>query len=96
MAPASAATMSSAECQAAWKKLDSGNTGSVSMAQAQGHVTDFKKVDANGDGKLSSTEFMNGCSQGMVSDTASSGAATGNTGTSSGSGSTSAPSKSAK
>ena len=65
--------MSRTDCDAAWMKLDSGNTGSVSQAQSQGMISDFKTADANGDGKLSQMEFRQACDRGLVSSTASTG-----------------------
>jgi hypothetical protein len=61
-----AAKMSSAECSAAWTKLDAAKAGSVSQAQAQGTVTDFKAADANSDGKLTQAEFTAACGKGLV------------------------------
>jgi hypothetical protein len=61
-----AAKMSAAECTAAWTKLDAAKSGSVSQAQAQGTVTDFKTADANSDGKLTQAEFTAACNKGLV------------------------------
>jgi len=75
--------------------------GSVSQAQAQGVVTDFKAADTNHDGKLSQSEFMAACDKGLV--TASGGTASGGRGmtgtdspTSPGPGGTGAPGGSKK
>jgi hypothetical protein len=65
--------MSRTDCDAAWMKLDSGNTGSVSQTEAQAMISDFKTADANGDGKLSQMEFRQACDAGLVSSTASTG-----------------------
>jgi hypothetical protein len=64
-----AAKMSGAECSAAWSKLDAAKSGSVSQAQAQGTVTDFKAADANNDGKLTQAEFTAACNKGLVTAT---------------------------
>jgi hypothetical protein len=72
--------MSQAECQAAWNKLDSAKSGNVAQAQAQSHVTDFKAVDTNADGKLSQTEFQSGCDKGMVRSSATTGTGSGASG----------------
>ena len=77
---AQAAQMSSSECQAVWKKLDTSGSQSVTQAQAQPYVTDFKAIDTNADGKLSSSEFNSGCAKGLVHSSASIGAATGASG----------------
>ncbi len=84
--------LSQAECQVLWKQADSSAAGSLSMAQAQPFVSNFKSVDANGDGKLSSSEFTKGCDAGHVRSSASTGAGAGSSGSSS-SGSTDAPAK---
>jgi len=72
--------MSRTDCDAAWAKLDSANTGSVSQTQVQGSVDDFKAADANGDGKLSQSEFRQACDKGLVNGTATTGRAGGTTG----------------
>lgn len=77
---AHAAQMNAAECQAVWKKVDAGGSESVTQTQAQPYVTDFKAVDTNADGKLSSSEFNSACAKGLVQSSASSGAATGASG----------------
>jgi hypothetical protein len=69
--------MSQVDCDAAWMKLDSGNTGNVSQMQAQGLISDFKTADANRDGKLSQMEFRQACNMGLVSSTATTGPAGG-------------------
>jgi len=78
-APKSGTTkMSQSDCMAAWNRLDTAKSGSVSQAQAQGVVTDFKAADTNHDGKLTQSEFMAACDKGLV--TASSGTASGGRG----------------
>jgi len=78
-APKSGTTkMSQSDCTAAWNRLDTAKSGSVSQAQAQGVVTDFKAADTNNDGKLTQSEFMAACDKGLV--TASSGTASGGRG----------------
>lgn len=73
-------TMSQAECQSLWSKVDAKRTGSVTEDQTKAYVSSFKAVDTNGDGKLSSSEFLAACQKGMVHDTATSGSSTGSTG----------------
>lgn len=75
--PGAAAKMTSAECQSLWGTLDSSKAGNVTEAQAKPYVTSFQAVDTNGDGKLTQAEFEAGCSSGLVSSTASSGAGSG-------------------
>jgi hypothetical protein len=78
-APKSGTTkMSQSDCTAAWNRLDTAKSGSVSEAQAQGVVTDFKAADTNNDGKLTQSEFMAACNKGLV--TASSGSGSGGRG----------------
>jgi hypothetical protein len=72
-----ATKMSQAECQSLWNKLDAGKSGSVTSAQAQPHVTDFKSVDTNSDGKLSQTEFQAGCDKGQIRGSATTGPGSG-------------------
>ena len=72
--------MTSAECSAAWTKLDAAKAGSVSQAQAQGTVTDFKAADTNGDGKLAQAEFTAACNKGLVTAAGSSTGSRGMTG----------------
>lgn len=69
--------LSQADCQAVWKQADSQGAGSLSQQQAQPYVVDFKSVDANGDGMLSSAEFLKGCGAGAVKSGAGTGAASG-------------------
>lgn len=78
-APKSGTTkMSQSECTATWNQLDTAKAGSVSEAQAQGVITDFKAADTNNDGKLTQSEFMAACDKGLV--TASSGSGSGGRG----------------
>jgi hypothetical protein len=77
--------LSQADCQAVWKQADSQGTGSLSQANAQPYVSDFKSVAANADGSLSSAEWMKGCSAGHVKGGASTGAGAGTSGSSTGS-----------
>lgn len=79
--------LSKAECQALWGRADSTGGGSLASAQAQSYVSDFSKVDKNGDGKLTKSEFVFGCKKGLVHDAASTGPSEGASGSSSGGGS---------
>lgn len=75
-----AVKLSKADCQSIWSKADSAQNDSLTSSQAAPYVTNFKAVDSNGDGKLSSSEFMSGCQRGLTHDTASSGAGAGTSG----------------
>jgi hypothetical protein len=68
------------ECQNLWSQADSAQTGSITSAQAQPFVTNFKAVDANGDSKISSGEFLSGCKNGLVQSSASTGNSSGTSG----------------
>lgn len=74
-APNAGTKMSAADCTAAWDKLDTAKSGSVSETQAQGTVTDFKTADANHDGKLTKAEFTSACDKGLVTASAGTGSA---------------------
>ena len=58
--------MTQVQCDAVWMKADSTKTGSVSPAQSQSYVTDFKGADTNSDGKLTKAEFTAACDKGLV------------------------------
>lgn len=60
--------LSDSQCTTLWDKIDTSKSGSVTQAQAQSYVTDFKAVDTNSDGKLSKAEFTTGCGKGAVHD----------------------------
>ncbi|MFN0023693.1 MAG: hypothetical protein ACKVS5_07310 [Parvularculaceae bacterium] len=71
------------ECTSLWSQASGGASGDVAMNKASAYVSDFKKADANGDSKLSSSEWTAACNQGLVrsaeapSSGANSGASTG-------------------
>ncbi len=72
--------MTQAECQALWKQADSAAAGSLSQTQAQSYASDFKGVDKDANGKLSSDEFLKGCEGGLIKSGASTGAGSGTSG----------------
>jgi hypothetical protein len=78
--------MSQAECQTLWSKVDAQSSGSVTQAQAQTYVSDFKSADANNDGRLSSTEFQSACQRGLVRSSAATGSGSGTGGSMGGTG----------
>jgi hypothetical protein len=80
---ANAATqLSQDQCLAIWNKADSAKAGSLTQSQAAPFIADFKSANTSGSGKLSQDEFMAACGKGLVTDSASSGASTGSSGTS--------------
>jgi hypothetical protein len=81
-ASGSAMQLSQSECESLWNQADSGGAGALSQTQAQNYVTNFSRVDANSDGRISRTEFMQGCSSGQVQRSATTGGGTGTTGSS--------------
>lgn len=72
--------LSQAECESLWNQADSSGAGSLTQTQAQNYVSDFSRVDSNSDGRISRTEFMQGCNAGNVQRSATTGGATGATG----------------
>jgi hypothetical protein len=72
-----ATKMSQSECDALWNRVDSSKSGSVSQSQAQSYISNFQAVDTNKDGNISKSEFQAGCSQGLVSSSATTGSGSG-------------------
>jgi len=79
--PGGVMRMSEAECQAVWSHADASHAGSLTQAQAQPYISDFKAADTNNDGKLTSSEFLAACSKGLVHSSATTGSGSGTTGT---------------
>jgi hypothetical protein len=84
--PGANAKMTKAECESMWNRMDSARAGSVSQAQAQPHLTDYVAADANKDAKLSQTEFLAACDNGLVRNSASMSSGSAGSGSSSGTG----------
>ena len=78
---AAGAQLSQAECDTLWSQANPSGAPTITQAQAQPYVTNFKAADANGDSSLDQSEFSAACKSGLVKSSASSGAATGETGT---------------
>jgi len=60
-------TISQSQCQALWQQVAQ-QSNEISQAQASNYIstTNFGQVDANNDGRISQSEFMTGCSNGLV------------------------------
>ncbi len=58
--------MTAAQCETLWKQALGSETGDLSMDKAKPYASDFKAVDMNKDGKLQSTEWMDGCNKGSI------------------------------
>ena len=58
--------MTQAQCESLWNRADSSQTGSLTQAQAQAYVTDFKAANTSNSGRLTKSEFMTACGKGMV------------------------------
>ena len=69
--------LSQAECDTLWNQANPSGATSITKAQAQPYVTDFKAADPNGDGSLDQKEFSAACKSGLVKGSGSSGAASG-------------------
>ena len=61
----STAVLSDSQCQSLWSQAASSGD-SLSSSAARPYITDFKRADANNDGKISQVEFNNACKLGLV------------------------------
>jgi hypothetical protein len=61
------------DCQTIWRSALGNSNSDLDQAAAQKHVTNFKSVDTNSDGKISATEWSAGCMSGYVKTTSSAG-----------------------
>ncbi len=77
---AAGAQLSQAECDTLWNKANPSGSSTITQAQAQPYVTNFRGADSDSDGTLDQSEFSAACKSGIVKDSASSGAASGETG----------------
>jgi hypothetical protein len=69
--------LSQAECDTLWNQANPSGAKSITQAQAQSYVTDFKAANPDGDSSLDQKEFSAACKSGLVKGTGSSGAAAG-------------------
>jgi hypothetical protein len=65
------AVLNDSQCQSLWGQAASSGD-SLSSDQANSYITDFKRADANSDGKISQAEFNNACKLGLVQSAANS------------------------
>jgi hypothetical protein len=77
----SAVKLSAAECASLWNQA-SPDGGPITQAQAGAYVTDFKAANPDGDKTIEKAEFSKACANGLVKSGASSGAGSGEMGTS--------------
>lgn len=75
-----ATKLTQAQCESLWNQADSAKAGSLTQAQAQLYVKNFGAVDSNRDGKISRSEFSQGCNAGQVESSAGTGAGSGTQG----------------
>jgi hypothetical protein len=61
------------DCAKLWNQA--AGRSDLSADQAKAYVTSFDKVDTNHDKKISNSEFLDGCTAGLVHRAASSGSA---------------------
>ena len=77
----SAVKLSAAECASLWNQA-SPDGSPITQSQAAAYVTDFKAANPDGDKTLEKAEFSKACANGLVKSGASSGASSGEMGTS--------------
>ena len=76
-AHATGTKLTQAECDTLWNQANPSGAATITQAQAQPYVTDFKAANSDGDSTLDQKEFAAACKNGHVKGTGSSGAATG-------------------
>lgn len=72
--------LSQAECDSLWSQANPTGAATITEAQTQPYVSDFKAANPDNDGTLDAKEFRTACSKGLVGGTASSGASSGSSG----------------
>jgi len=77
----SAVKLSSAECASLWNQA-SPDGGPITESQAAAYVTNFKAANPDGDTTIEKAEFSKACASGLVKSGGSSGASSGEAGTS--------------
>jgi hypothetical protein len=69
--------LSQAECDTLWNQANPSGAASITQAQAQPYITDFKAANPDRDSSLDQKEFSAACKNGLVKGMGSSGAASG-------------------
>ena len=72
--------LSQVECDSLWNQANPSGATSITQAQAQPYVTNFKAANPDGDSSLDRNEFSAACKAGLVQSSSSNGAASGDTG----------------
>jgi hypothetical protein len=72
--------LSASECTGLWQKATSNTAKDLTETQAKPYVTDFKAANTNGDMTIDQSEWMAACNKGLISNTASTGASSGTSG----------------
>ncbi len=83
IAVAGPAKLSQAECDSLWSEANPSGSATITEAQAQPFVSDFKAANPDNDGTLDAKEFRAACSKGLVQSSATSGSSSGASGSSS-------------
>ncbi len=83
IAVAGSAKLSQAECDSLWSQANPSGSATITEAQAQPYVSNFKAANPDNDGTLDAKEFRAACAKGLVKSSASSGGGTGASGSSS-------------
>jgi hypothetical protein len=73
--------LSQLECEALWNQA-SPDGAPISESQSAPYVTNFKAANPDGDGTIEKSEFSKACDDGLVKSSASTGAASGESGAS--------------
>jgi len=76
-AQAAGTKLTQAECDMFWNQANPSGAVTITQAQAQPYVTDFKSANPDGDTSLDQKEFSAACKSGLVKSTSNSGAAFG-------------------
>ena len=75
--------LSQSECTNLWQQANGSDAG-LTASQSSAYVSDFKAANPDGDTTIDQAEWMAACNKGLVKSSSSSGASTGNSGSSAG------------